>query len=171
MSVAVEKPSKARLYLELIGLVLGIAAGALSVWQFLVPPVRERAELDGRISVAHELILKFESAGFSVADAQSLVDEGRISEAVDAAVSAVVAPAQGAEFIVGETYLLTEHQVPFVVITLRDDSAHASMNGRTGTYSLGRIFPLPEPAQGCTIMFLGSSTGSQETARFRLNCI
>lgn len=84
--------SKARALFDVLVGAVGAAAGAISVWQFVLPTERQDAYLEGKREIAAEVVMALSKAGFNTNPAETAFQDGNYSEAVTLATKATLAP-------------------------------------------------------------------------------
>jgi len=84
--------SKVRAYFDVLVGLVGVAAGAISVWQFVLPTQRQDAYLEGKKEIAAEVVMALSEAGFNTNPAETALQDGKYSEAVTLATQATLAP-------------------------------------------------------------------------------
>lgn len=170
-------------YIFRIGyILLGVAAGAITVWQFAVPTVREDAYLRGKSEIAAEVVAQLNAAGFDTSAAETALQSGDLPEAVSLATQATLAPAVPAAylapFVVSEGEVIDLPTGETLSFSLESNIGARStirlkINGvQSSSLKYGDMFPL-QGTSNCSLDILQVDVGSGKPykASFRVRCL
>lgn len=146
--------------MELVALVFGIAAGAIGVYQFVVPQAREEGVEEGRRLIAAEVVKQLQQAGVSISP-EVTSDPTQVVAAVATALKPSPTPVQdsGIEMELDRTYFLSPAEIPVTIQSLTSSRIPDWMfNGeQREAIDVGETVPFPSPADNCVFMIIDTN--------------